>query len=625
MLRGTDEGRATVSWSLQLHASARLAIGAGSIDLERKTAALLAALAIEGPTSRSRLAGLLWPEAPEQRARANLRQTLSRLRKLAQGDLVEQGDPLRLSSSVQVELSHELLRCHDYDECSDFSIWLDNARERLARVRFVSLEAESEQRERRGDIAAALDVAEEALAVDPFSERTVRRIMRLHAALGDRAAALRVFSDCERMLDRELGVRPAQETAELAHVIRAGDLPSPETRFRHLHAATLHPARVVGREREWARLEAAWDAGKLIFLSGPAGVGKSRLALDFARSRGVAMLIESRPGDAGVPFASQARAVRQVFSTWPDLALPPWVRHELSRMLPELAPSGVAPPPLEGSDDKLHFLEAQVELMRRAAEFQQAEGDGIALVVDDLQFCDPWSAEVGHYTFSTHPIGGNGIGFRPIITFRTGRLPPPLQRSVLAFVDAGIAEWVDLAPLDRASVDVLLADMGLHLTDGLEVTGGLPALVLELAKSTLGQGGAQPSAKSDGADRILRSRIRHLSGTATQLAQVAAVTTDRLDAELAAAVLEVRPLELAEAWTELESAQILRDGVIVHDLVREALLGQLPQALVEHLHRAVASHLETRGGNPTAIAVHWQAGGEPERAARHLLSLDPPA
>ncbi|WP_309571489.1 hypothetical protein [Deinococcus sp.] len=62
---------------------------------DRRTSALLAYLSIEGPTPRSRLAGLLWPEVPEGTARANLRQTLRRLRQ--SGAAVGSGDRVRLN------------------------------------------------------------------------------------------------------------------------------------------------------------------------------------------------------------------------------------------------------------------------------------------------------------------------------------------------------------------------------------------------------------------------------------------------------------------------------------------------------------------------------------------------
>ena len=66
---------------LRLHGVAHWRHGSGPPQaLERKHAALLAWLWVEGPTPRSRLAGLLWPEASEERARGNLRQRLLKLR-----------------------------------------------------------------------------------------------------------------------------------------------------------------------------------------------------------------------------------------------------------------------------------------------------------------------------------------------------------------------------------------------------------------------------------------------------------------------------------------------------------------------------------------------------------------
>ncbi|WP_373048541.1 BTAD domain-containing putative transcriptional regulator [Vulgatibacter sp.] len=603
------------AWTLRLHATAQLVTdGGGVLQLERKTAAFLALLATDGPMTRSKVAGLLWADSSEQRARANLRQLLSRLRKQAGGELVGQGEPLRLLPAVHVELSPELLGCYEFDDCLELSEWLAAARERLVRLQLTSLDADGEQLERMGDLAGALRRAEQAAALDPLSERCVRRLMRLHLALDDRAAALRVFRDCEQRLERELGVAPAEETRRLAHAIGVGDAPVPEAP-RRFPAATLHPPGLVGRERDWARLEAAWSAGRTIFLGGAAGVGKSRLALDFARSKGVALVIESRPGDADVPFASQARAVRQVFTRWPDLALPDWARRELSRMLPALASPDRRPPPLQGSDDRLHFLEAQAELLRRAAACEGRHGEGVALVVDDLQFCDPWSAEVGHYLFSNRDLG-----FRPILTYRTGQLPPPLQRSMEQLVDAGIAESIELPPLDTTSVEALVGALGLERIEGIGLAGGLPALVLEMAKSALDRRAAGRDVPPANLERLIRARLGKLTGTAVQLAQVAALATDQLSAELAAAVLGVRPIDLAEAWAELEAAQFLQGNRIVHDLVCDVIRAGLPQAIAEHLHRCIARELERLGADPTAIAAQWQAGGAPERAAPHLIA-----
>lgn len=64
----------------------RAALGRESwIPLERKVAGVLAYLALEGPTPRSKLAGLLWPETHERVARNNLVQSLRRLRRAVGG------------------------------------------------------------------------------------------------------------------------------------------------------------------------------------------------------------------------------------------------------------------------------------------------------------------------------------------------------------------------------------------------------------------------------------------------------------------------------------------------------------------------------------------------------------
>ncbi|MFP2900018.1 AAA family ATPase, partial [Corallococcus sp. 4LFB] len=85
-------------WRVRVLGLARLCgPGGQQVRLERRTAALLAWLALQGPSPKFPLAALLWPDSPPTTVRSNLRQLLRRLR-LATGDeaLVE-GDTERLS------------------------------------------------------------------------------------------------------------------------------------------------------------------------------------------------------------------------------------------------------------------------------------------------------------------------------------------------------------------------------------------------------------------------------------------------------------------------------------------------------------------------------------------------
>ena len=76
-----------------------------AVALERRMAALLAKLAIDGPTPRAQAAALLWPDADDKSARNNLRQRLFRLRQAAQRDVVVPDTTLALAEGIAHDLS----------------------------------------------------------------------------------------------------------------------------------------------------------------------------------------------------------------------------------------------------------------------------------------------------------------------------------------------------------------------------------------------------------------------------------------------------------------------------------------------------------------------------------------
>ena len=54
--------------------------------------------------------------------------------------------------------------------------------------------------------------AREAVAIEPFRETSYQLLMRAHAAVGNRAEALRVYERCRNLLSEELGVPPSPQT-----------------------------------------------------------------------------------------------------------------------------------------------------------------------------------------------------------------------------------------------------------------------------------------------------------------------------------------------------------------------------------------------------------------------------
>jgi two-component SAPR family response regulator len=70
------------------------------------------------------------------------------------------------------------------------------------------------------DGPGALHWARKAREIQPFDESMIRRLMELHARLGDRAGALNTYEEFSRRLKAELEAEPARETQELVGRIR---------------------------------------------------------------------------------------------------------------------------------------------------------------------------------------------------------------------------------------------------------------------------------------------------------------------------------------------------------------------------------------------------------------------
>ena len=92
-------------------------------------------------------------------------------------------------------------------------------RERYRRLAIRGLAALSRAYEAKGDLAAALDAIDRALASDPLQEDLQRAALRLHYLSGDRAGAIRRYEALRKLLDEEMGVPPMAETRELYDAI----------------------------------------------------------------------------------------------------------------------------------------------------------------------------------------------------------------------------------------------------------------------------------------------------------------------------------------------------------------------------------------------------------------------
>ncbi|MBV9889854.1 MAG: hypothetical protein JO090_03085, partial [Rhizobacter sp.] len=202
--------------------------------------------------------------------------------------------------------------------------------------------------------------------------------------------------------------------------------------------------------------------------------------------------------------------------------------------------------------------------------------------------------------------------------------------------ESGRIETVRLRPFDLAELALLIESLGAPEFDVARLapalfrhTGGNAMFALETLKDLLLSGQAAtlaanarlPQPASVGA--LVERRLGQLSSDALRLARVAALAGPDFGAELAAAVLDAHPLDIAEPWRELETAQVLRDGTFAHDLILEATRRSVPVPIAQLLHRRIATHLVAHGALPERVAPHWagaaewrEAGGAYAAAAR---------
>jgi predicted ATPase/DNA-binding SARP family transcriptional activator len=309
----------------------------------RKHLALLAYLAVEQRHSHSRdtLLGLLWPEAPEDAARSNLRVALADLRRL----LGESDAPFLLASRHSVQFApasdHTLdvavfstllaeCRAHAHDapasceacmarlaqavelyrgdflagfalpDSAAFEEWALIRREQLHQQALEALDTLAAACERQGNAAALCRFARRQLALEPWREQAHRQLMRGLALSGDRRAALAQYETCRRILAAELGVEPEAATSALYDQIRAGEARRQGDKETRSTAITSHSSlspglpvslsvrhnlpspltSFIGRADELAHLAALLNGDtRLLTVVGAGGVGKTRLAL----------------------------------------------------------------------------------------------------------------------------------------------------------------------------------------------------------------------------------------------------------------------------------------------------------------------------------------------------------
>jgi DNA-binding SARP family transcriptional activator len=209
---------------------------------------LVAFLAVhERPLLRTYIAGSLWLDNSEERAHANLRAALWRLRHNSAHLVESRGAHLRLAPNVDVDLHRavqvaraqiqgvttlpevgahmRLLLSGDllpdwYEE------WIGVERERLRQLRLHALEALCERLTAAGRFGEAVDVGLAAVAVEPLRESAHRALITAHLSEGNAFEAARQYESYRRLLWDALAAEPSAQLEQLVACRLDVDAPS---------------------------------------------------------------------------------------------------------------------------------------------------------------------------------------------------------------------------------------------------------------------------------------------------------------------------------------------------------------------------------------------------------------
>ncbi|MFG2500466.1 BTAD domain-containing putative transcriptional regulator [Streptomyces sp. NPDC048441] len=289
---------------------------------EAKVRALLAALLVhEGrPVSADRLIDDLWGDAPPGNPANALQAKVSQLRRAVGRDRVVRqlpgyrlradeagdevdadrfralvaeartaGDPGARAALLTEAL--ELWRGPAYADFADEE-FVRSAAHRLAEQRLGVLEEQAEARLASGDHTLLLGELTDRVARHPLRERLRAVQMRALYLAGRQSEALASYAELRERLADELGLDPGPELAALHEAILRQDpglspaRPSPDAASARGPRPSGMPApltALVGRDRSLDDVRQLLDMARLVTLTGPGGVGKTRLAVAAAR------------------------------------------------------------------------------------------------------------------------------------------------------------------------------------------------------------------------------------------------------------------------------------------------------------------------------------------------------
>lgn len=636
------------------------------------------------PVSRQQLAFGFWPDTNDAQAQTNLRQLLHTLRRrlpraddylevtpttvqwrpdapyaLDVADFLSALDRARLlTGSTQAQALSEAVNLYTGDLLPDcYEDWILPERERLLQCYLVALEQLIAVCTAQRDYPAAISYAQRLLRHDPLHEPAYHYLVQLHAATGDRAAALLVYHTCATVLARELGIDPSPAMRQLYEQLLEGG----ERSEAQPEPAVRGKTPLIGRRDEWQSIQHAWHraqqgAPTLACISGEAGIGKTRLIEEmvrWAQQQGIqAIQMRAYGAEGELAYAPLAEVLRSDQLAQQLARLDPSWIGELARIQPDLlrlAPvttQAEASPPLPVAQEGADGLNRR-RLFEALARAFVGERRPLLLVIDDLHWCDGETLEWLHYLLrydaqapllvlvAVRPeaVEPDSAVAHALLSLRTG----PALHIEIALSRLSRQETDTLAEAVVQSLQTQPAREPAAVEHIYEATLGNPLFIVETVRLGLAAPGSSAARSGPGLDSgdlppkvhaVLRTRLEQPSAHARALVGLAAVIGRSFSFDVLAAAWDQGENTLVHCLDELWQRHLLRvHGPTAydfdHDRLRDVAYAELGPAQRRYWHARIAQALaRVHVGDIDAVSAqmahHYEQAGEIAQAIVHL-------
>ena len=408
---------------------------------------------------------------------------------------------------------------------------------------------------------------------------------------------------------------------------------------------------LVDREPESAALQRAFrdptdERQRIVFISGEAGLGKTRLLTEFkdrlTRGNPDARFLEGVcfSHTANVPYGPIRAILKQALGIRDDDAAQTVlekIRTGCSNPSDDIAPylCRLLAPEFEDKDDvRVRYLEGkelQQQVRLTLKNFLGRLGSFLVLIIDDFHWIDPESLSFLGFLGTSRPA-------LPVLIILSSRSETenPSWRQVQDLRDKPYIDFrgIDLPPLDERSTRELLNN--LLIVDGPDKSlreqirtrsSGNPFFLEEMIKSFIEQGGGKGTELPESLQAVLTSRLDRLNPDARDVLLAASVIGRIFDLRILETIVSDDETTLALNLAFLEDHGFLRrrsgDGPIeysfTHPLLQEAAYQRLLKKLRRELHRLIgaaaeviyADQLETQ---TDFLARHYGLGDDDEKA-----------